>query len=225
MNKASGAILLDEIVPRLRSVIPHCVKTVGAEDSEELIQDAIANAAKMLESVERQGKTVTPGNIAYYSILHMKSGRRSNSCGRTDALASSTQLDGKSSVLSMEEEIGYDPEMDEPIRLEDVLASDNEDPAQIAARDIDWELFLATHDYRYGVIILGLLHGKKFRESVQGCGDGFSRVYQLKANLAADLLAFMGSEAIADSTRVPAWRAHIQKDREKVACRHDRRRN
>ena len=72
MNQQSGAILLDEIVPRLRSVIPHCVKTVGAEDSEELVQDAIANAAKMLESVERQGKTVTPGNIAYYSILHMK---------------------------------------------------------------------------------------------------------------------------------------------------------
>jgi hypothetical protein len=225
MNKQSGAVLLDEIVPRLRSVIPHCVKTVGAEDSEELVQDAIYTAARMLDSVERQGKKVTAGNIAYYAILHMKSGRRGNSCGRTDALAATTQLDSKSSVLSMEEEIGYDPELDEPITLGEVLASENEDPSMIAARDLDWELFLATHDYRYGVIIIGLLHGKKFRESVKGCDDGFSRVYQLKQQLAKDLLAFMGSEAIADAARTPAWRAHIMKDREKVAGRHDRRRN
>jgi hypothetical protein len=225
MSPEAGEMLLGEIAPRLRSVIPHCVKTVGAEDSEELVQDAIYTAARMLDSVEKAGKKVTPGNIAYYAILHMKSGRRGNSCGRTDALAATTQLDSKSSVLSMEEEIGYDPELDEPITLGEVLASENEDPSMIAARDIDWELFLATHDYRYGVIIIGLLHGKKFRESVNGCGDGFSRVYQLKQQLAKDLLAFMGSEAIADSTRVPAWKAHIQKDREKVAGRHDRRRN
>ena len=43
-------------------------------------------------------------------------------------------------------------------------------------------------------------------------------------DLAEDLLAFMGRQAIADSVRIPAWRAHIVAEREHVACRADRRR-
>ncbi|MCE9610328.1 MAG: hypothetical protein K8R23_09060 [Chthoniobacter sp.] len=224
MSPSAGDLLVEHIAPRLRAVVPKVVRPVGAEDSEELVQDAIYTAARMLDSVERKGRTVTAGNIAYYAILHIKSGRRGNSCGRTDALAPTTQLDGCSSVLSMEEEVGWDPEMNEPITLGELLASEHEDPAMMAARDIDWDLFLATHDYRYGVIVAGLLEGKNFGESVIGCGEGFSRVYQLKAQLAEDLLAFMGTQAIADSMRIPAWRACIMADRERVACRHDRRR-
>ena len=224
MSPESNTMLLEEIAPRLRSVIPRVVMPVGAEDAEELTQDALYTAARMLDSVDRQKKKVTAGNIAYYAILHMKSGRRGNSCGRTDALAATTQLDSRSSVLSMEEEVGYDPETDEAITLGELLSSEHEDPAMTAARDIDWDLFLATHDYRYGVIVQGLLEGRNFGETARGCGAGFSRVYQLKAQLAADLLAFMGSHAIADSARIPAWRASIMADRERVACRHDRRR-
>lgn len=86
--------------PRLRAVIPKAVKTVGAEDAEELLQDAMTIAAQMLHRVEETGKKVTPGNIAYYVILHMKSGRRSQSATRTDVMAPGTQLDDKSCVLS-----------------------------------------------------------------------------------------------------------------------------
>ena len=224
MSPQSGAMLLEEIAPRLRSVIPRTVMPVGAEDSEELVQDAIVTAARMLDSVERARKKVTAGNIAYYAILHTKSGRRNHGCGRTDALASATQLDGRSSILSMEDEVGYDPELDEPITLGDLLAEEREDPAMTAARDLDWELFLATHDYRYGVLVLGLLQGKNFGEIARGCGSGFSRPYQLKSKLAEDLLEFMGHQAIADSARIPAWRANLMVDREHAACRADRRR-
>lgn len=224
MSPEAGTLLLEEIAPRLRSVIPKVVYPVGAEDAEELVQDAVVTAAKMLQSVEHAGKTVAAGNIAYYAILHMKSGRRSNGSGRTDALASSTQLDHKSGVLSLEEEVGYDPELDEPITFGELLASDREDPSMVAARDIDWGLFLATHDYRYGVIVLGLLEGKNFGETAKSAGPGFAHIYQLKQKLADDLREFMGEEAIADSVQIPAWRAHIVRDREHAACRADRRR-
>ena len=40
MSPESGTMLLEEIAPRLRSVIPRCVKTVGAEDSAELFQSS-----------------------------------------------------------------------------------------------------------------------------------------------------------------------------------------
>ena len=73
----AGFVLLDQIVPRLRSAIPQCVVPVGAEDHEELVQDAIVFAAQMMDRLEQVGKEVTPGNVAYYTILHMKSGRRS----------------------------------------------------------------------------------------------------------------------------------------------------
>jgi hypothetical protein len=42
----------------------------------------------MLQSVETVGKTVTPGNIAYYAIQHVKSGRRSTGSSIVDVMAS-----------------------------------------------------------------------------------------------------------------------------------------
>jgi hypothetical protein len=58
-------VLINEIVSRLRSVIPNAMCCVGCEDTQELVQDATAIAARMLHSVEAAGKKVTPGNLAY----------------------------------------------------------------------------------------------------------------------------------------------------------------
>jgi len=129
MTAQAGEMLVEEIAPRLRTLVPKSVKPVGAEDAEELLQDAITIAAQMLHRVELSGKQFTAGNIAYYTILHLRSGRRSQGSSRVDTMGIGTQLDGKSSVLSFEEEVGYDPELDEPITLEQLLASDHEDVA------------------------------------------------------------------------------------------------
>ena len=64
MSPSAGTLLVEEIAPRLRAAIPKSVQPVGAEDAEELVQDGIMIAAQMLDSVERRGRTVTPGNIA-----------------------------------------------------------------------------------------------------------------------------------------------------------------
>jgi hypothetical protein len=204
-------------------MIPRAVKPVGAEDGEELLQDAIVVAAQMLHRVEESGKTVTAGNIAYYVILHMKSGRRSQGSSRADTMAVGTQLDHKSTVLSFEEEVGYDPELDEPITLGELLASEHEDPAMEAARNVDWELFLATHDYRYGVIVKGIAEGRHLKETARDAGAGYSRLYQIKQQLSRDVQAYLGDEAIADSAQTPRWKASIAVDRERTACRADRR--
>ncbi|MFA6547149.1 MAG: hypothetical protein WCS99_22220 [Limisphaerales bacterium] len=75
MSSHADPILTDEIVPRLRHLIPHHVSFVGAEDAEEVLQDATLMAARMLASARARGKTVTPGNIAYYTLLHVRCGR------------------------------------------------------------------------------------------------------------------------------------------------------
>ena len=48
------------------------------------VQDSIARAAKRMHNVEAAGKTATPGNIAYYTIQHVKSGRRSTGSSHAD---------------------------------------------------------------------------------------------------------------------------------------------
>ena len=224
MTAQAGCLLVDEIAPRLRTMIPKAVKTVGTEDEEELLQDATVTAAQMLNRLEQSGKTVTPGNIAYYVILHLRSGRRSQGSSRVDTMAAGTQLDGSSSVLSFEEEVGYDPELDAPITLGELLASEHEDPSMVAARNIDWELFIATHDYRYGIMIKGMVEGQSLKATAERSGHLYMSLYGLKEKLAEDVRAYLGDEAIAQSVQVPRWKASIKRDREKTACRADRRR-
>lgn len=92
------------------------------------------------------------------------------------------------------------------------------------ARNIDWNAFLSSHDYRYGVIVAGMLEGKTLVETAKGCSAGYSRIYQLREKFADDLREFMGEQAVEDSLRVPTWRGNLMVDREHAACRADRRR-
>ena len=224
MTAQAGDLLVEQIAPRLRTLVPKSVKPVGAEDTEELVQDAIVIAAQMLHRVEQSGKKFTPGNIAYYAVLHMRSGRRSQSATRTDTMAPGTQLDHKSAVLSFEEEVGYDPELDTPITLGDLLASEHEDPAMEAARNLDWELFLATHDYHYGVILKGMTESRSLKDTAAAQKESYPSMWQLKNRMAEDVREYLGPDAIAESVRTPRWKASINRDREKTACRADRRR-
>jgi hypothetical protein len=144
MSPQLGWILQEEIVPRLRSAIPRNVNYVGSEDAEELIQDATCMAARLLDNAERANKTVTPGNIAYYTILHMKSGRRSCSSSNSDVLGTGTQLNGRSTTTSFDEPVHEESELGEEFTVNDVLSLDDEDPGQKACRKIDWDEFLCS---------------------------------------------------------------------------------
>ena len=42
MSPRAGQMLVDEIMPILQGVVPSSVRVVGCEDSEELVQDALA---------------------------------------------------------------------------------------------------------------------------------------------------------------------------------------
>ena len=224
MTAQAGDLLVEQIAPRLRALVPKSFTPVGAEDTEELVQDAITIAAQMLHRVEQSGKKFTPGTIAYYAVLHMRSGRRSQGSSRVDTMAQGTQLDHKSAMLSFEAEVGYDPELDEPITLGELLVSEHADPAMEAARNLDWELFLATHDYRYGVIIKGIAEGRSLKDTSRAANDWYPAMYALKNRMAEEVREYLGDNAIADASQIPRWKADIAVDREKTACRADRRR-
>ena len=83
MSPRAGWLLVNEILPRLRSAVPLVAHCVGAEDPEELIGDATLHAARISHSAEAKGKTITAGNACFYAIQHTRSGRRST--GNTTA--------------------------------------------------------------------------------------------------------------------------------------------
>ena len=106
-------MLIRQIVPLITAAIARgAVKPTGSEDQEELVAEGIALAARSLDSAEQRGKIIFPNSLAYYAVQALKSGRRSGSAGRTDAMSPAVQLDGAVGLASMDEVIGHDPESD-----------------------------------------------------------------------------------------------------------------
>lgn len=157
MSPHASWILVHEVVPRIASSVPRAVRLVGAEDEQEIIQDATAMAARMLNNAELNGKKVTPGNIAYYAIQHMKSGRRSVGHSNADVLGSATQLNGRSHVSSFDAPV-MEEESDE-FTMNDVFCSGQEDPSVVAGRKMDWEDFVEKLDECTRAIVLTIAEG------------------------------------------------------------------
>ena len=224
MSSHADNVLIDEIVPRLRHMIPHHVSFVGAEDAEEVLQDATLMAARLLASARANGKQVTPGNIAYYTMLHVRCGRRSHSAGRSDVMGSRTQIVGNSRVTSLAAPIPAEEQsLDEPMTLGDVLASDAEDPSETAARNLDWQALVATLDEKALAVLHCMADDVRLQEVATRHGVCRSTVQSWRNQLTELVRAFMGEDVLRLIQRTPRWRENLFALREQVACRMDRR--
>jgi len=162
--------------------VAHCV---GAEDAEELIQDGTTMAARLLIRSERDGKKVTAGNIAYYTIQHVKAGRRFHKFSKVDVMAAGTQIAGRTRLSSLEEVVASDQETGGEIFLfHDVLSRDEEDPSTRAARRLDWAEFYAGLPERERAAVEFLLEGKTLREAGRSLGFSDSSMQQSRKALA-----------------------------------------
>ena len=223
MSPQAGWILQEEVVPRLRASIPRNVNQVGADDPEELIQDATCMAAKLMHSVELQGKTVTPGNIAYYTILHMKSGRRSHGSSKTDVCGIGTQLNGSSRLHSLNEVVSEDDCGFEIFELQDVISRDHEDPATVAGRNLDWKQLLTGLSHIEKMVVEFLGAGKTLRDVGRQFGLSDSTLQNYRRKLAVKILECMGADVLHDIVVAPGWRINLDCERQSQACRSDRR--
>ena len=223
MSPQASWILSEEIVPRLRGAVPRSVRQVGAEDAEELIQDATVMAAKMLNRVESQGKLgkVGPSNIAYYTIQHMKSGRRSGGASSVDVLGTGTQLSGASKLHSLQEVV-CEFEGDEMFELHDIISNDHEDPATMAARKMDWEYFMTSLTRLEKRLVECLVSGKTVRETCRAVKLTKLKLLELQRKIAAKILEFMGADILAEIAVLPPWKINLDAEREAVLCRHER---
>ena len=72
--------------------------------------------------------------------------------------------------------------------------------------------------------VCDLSQGKPAKDTAARFGLSNSWAHDLKESLAEDLREYFGEEAIADSMQVPLWRGNTHADKERFACRADRRR-
>jgi hypothetical protein len=180
-------------------------------------------AARMMDSAEKAGHPVTAGNVSYYAAKAARSGRRSYYTGRSDVMSPGCQIDGRARHEWLDDEI--EMEFGDTGTLHDVIApygyqGPEPDPAEEAARNLDWESFLASHPPRHRVAIVVLLEGGTMREAGKRCGLKDSADLVLKRRIAADLIGFFGDEVIRrllDGTR-PGWESDLRTARERHLC-------
>jgi hypothetical protein len=223
MSPKLNYMLEHEVYPRLRT-LAHSIPKIGCEDDDEIIQDTTLMAAKMMESAEKAGQQFTAGNVAYYAARAARSGRRSYYSGRCDVMSPGCQIDGSAKHESLDVEIEFD--IGEPGTLHDVMApfgtNDREsDPAEEAARNLDWESFLAAHPPRHRTAISVLAEGGTMGEAGRRCGLKDSAAGNLKRKIAADLVEFFGEDVIRrliDGYR-PGWESDLRQSRERHLCR------
>jgi hypothetical protein len=215
-------MLVHEVVPRLRKAA-HSIPKIGPEDSEEIVADTTLMAARMMESAEKAGQKFTAGNMVYYATKAARSGRRSYYTGRSDVYSAGCQIDGNSRFDWLDNEVEL--ETGDVGTLHEVIAphayqGQEPDPAEEAARNIDWEAFLASHPPRHRTAILVLVEGGTMRAAGKRCRLGDSAALNLKRRIAADLIEWFGEDVIRrllDGTR-PGWESDLRMSRERHMC-------
>ncbi len=223
MSPRSGWLLVNEIVPRLRSAVPQVAHCVGAEDTEELIGDATLHAARILHSAEARNKTVSASNVAYYAIEHTRSGRRSCGNSASDVHGAATQLKGRTRLESMEQVVANNEECGGEIwELHDVLGSDQEDPGTKAARKMDWSEFVSGLSDRERAVIECIVEGRSLRNAAKSFGVCDSTMQGDKRKLAVKILDFMGFDILIEVRKSPRWKDDLMTCRAKLSCKHDR---
>jgi len=223
MSPQVGFLLQDQVLPRLRAVVPRSVLCVGSEDHDELVADATCLAARIMHNAEANGKTVTASSAAYYAIQHCKSGRRAVGHSAVDVHGSATQLQGHSRLESMEEVVAIDEITGGEIYLlHDVLSNDADDPSMAVARKLDWQEFVADLPANERAVVEFLIEGKSGSAIARKLRVNDSKIQTIKKHLAEAIVAFMGEDILIEVRRLPAWRNSINASRERLACKHER---
>jgi hypothetical protein len=190
---------------------------IGCEDVEELVQDASAMAARLLHQAEAAGKRVTPGNIAYYTIQRMKSGRRSTGSSVVDPLQSGTRLKRRAQVVSLDETVRADEDTHETLTLGDVLSTDQEDPGMIASRNLDWSAFCAGQPEQDQAILRCAAAGSSLRAVAREHRVTRATVELSRQRLAREIKQLMGEDILQEAARPPGWKINLTATQEKTA--------
>jgi hypothetical protein len=221
MNCHTDTLL--EVASRLRTNIPKAIQMIGIEDLEELLQDGLAIAIHLQQSARKAGKKVTAGNLAHYTLLHLRAGRRSTGYRANDVLHPACQRNGSARVQSMDVALTEIELGEEPLTLHDCLAADAEDPATTAARRMDWTTVTESLDRTARAILAALAEGRELTLLVKCLKRSRSTLQSDKRRLGQTIREQLGEDILNVVQSRPAWTNTIDAVRQRLACRAERR--
>ena len=205
MSPAMQRFFMSQIAPILMATVPRVVVPVGAEDADELVQDALVAAGEAVHRLEKRGQQIVPRSVAYYTIQRLKTGRRSTGGGRTDVMSTGCQLDGNACVASLDEPVHVSGGEDD-FTLGDVLASRRDDPSQAAVRNTDWAEFMTMLDGPQQYIVRATAEGESYMGQAAQLKVTPSAITQRRQTIAKRARAFWGDQVLADAQVLPLWR-------------------
>lgn len=216
MTSMAQKIFMEQVYPLILATINRgTVKPVGSEDNQELVQDCLASAAQSFHALEMAGKPLLAKSTAFYAVQRCKSGRRSTSSSRTDALGSAAQLDGNSVILPLDEPMTANGEDDSP-SLGEMLAAAGDDPCISAGRNIDWQAFLDCQDTRARDVVHYEAEGKSGMDLAEQWGVSPARVSQKRREVGQALRSSWGGNIMEEIEHRPLWETSLRVARVKA---------
>lgn len=180
-------------------------------------------ALRILSSAKDCGKKVSSGNIAFYTLKSLRSGRRSTGQRKGDVLHPMAQLNGASRVHPLDETVGGSDECpDEPLTLGESLAAPTEDPAEAALRRLDWAPLVASLDAAAREVLGSLVTGEDLTKLVPRLKRSRSALQNDKERLARLVRIHLGEDVLRRVQEPPRWMDNLTARNEKTACRSER---
>ena len=215
MTTATGNILVTQILPILSRTVPRVVNPSDCEDSEELVQDTLATAAEMLQSLEKAGRKIPAKSVAFYSIQRAKSGRRAYQSGASDPLSPVFRTRNTSAIVPIDAPMQSEGEGSRT--MSDFIGAPTEDPSETALRRIDWESFLGTLASREKQILSCIADGWRNMDIARRFKVTPARITQMKREIAERIKQFMGSDILNEISAESLWERDIRMIRESEA--------
>ncbi|MEN9576919.1 MAG: hypothetical protein RL514_4774 [Verrucomicrobiota bacterium] len=104
-----------------------------------------------------------------------------------------------------------------------MLTSEAEDPSETAARNLDWQAFVATLDARTLAILSCLARKVPLQTVADAHAVSRTTVQTWRQALPQAVRAFMDEELLHWLQQAPAWQEGLRSFREHLACRVERR--
>jgi DNA-binding CsgD family transcriptional regulator len=199
------------------------VLCIGSETHEDLIADATLIAARNMHNAELKGKSVSGSSAAFYAIQHCKSGRRAVGHSSTDVHGSSTQLNGRSRLESLETVVAEAQEAGGEIYLlGDVLSTDAIAPSMAVTTKLDWHYLCAQLQPREKAIITLIVEGMSGSAIARKLKVCASTISNSKKNMVLKIQQVLGTDILLEVGKLPRWKQDLQTIREQMACKHER---
>ena len=204
-----------------RAIARGTAKAVGAEDTEELTADCIAQAARILHAGEANGKELPAKTVVYHALQRTKYGQRGPKKSISDVMAPRTQFLGRSTVIDMDAPLdaGGDDGQPEHRTLHDALAAPGEDVAAVAARRIDWEDAIKGMSGVDADILCSMADGRWAREVGEQHGMNVEEVGRRRRELRHHIRRHWDRRVIAEVMSEPLWKKARRTLRERRRCR------